>query len=109
MADGLPDDPGEISDGFHTFNELYAHRHALFCALARARPELAWRSASHHDGEEWPGFFIAGMRLPTGDISYHLPKDRWDDLAGVPVLARGVEWDGHTPADVVQRLKEWRP
>jgi hypothetical protein len=105
----LPEDPGEISDGYHTFNELYAHRHALFAALAKSHPDLSWRSRLHHDGEEWPGWFIAGMRLPSGDISYHLPSDHWDALEGVPILDRGVEWDGHTPGDVVTRLRNWRP
>jgi hypothetical protein len=105
-----PADPEEVSDGFHTMSELYAHRHALFIAATRLDPDRSWRSRLHHDGtflgETW---FVAGMDLPTGAISYHLPADRWDELDHVGTLERAPEWDGHTPDDVVQRLLRWQP
>lgn len=31
----------EISDGRHTFGELYGHRIALFCALCNLLPEIS--------------------------------------------------------------------
>lgn len=99
-------DPGEISDGFHTFAELYDHRHALFIALARSNRHLAWRSREHSDGKPmFEGYFIAGISLPTGQISYHLPVALWDHLGDLE--DNGVEqpaYDGHSPSDVVQRL-----
>ena len=52
----LPCDPGEVSDGYHTFNELYEHRHALFLALMKAYPQWSWYSGKHHDGSEWQGW-----------------------------------------------------
>lgn len=99
---------GEVSDGFHTFNELYEHRIALFIALAVSHGDIAWRSMKHEDGTMFEGWFIAGMHLPTGDISYHLPDKDWDKLTGyVETLPKAPTWDGHTPADVVKRLNEW--
>lgn len=99
---------GEVSDGYHTFNELYAHRIALFIALAVTHSHIAWRSMKHDDGSEYEGWFIAGMHLPTGDISYHLPESDWDKLTGyVETLPKAPKWDGHTAADVVKRLNEW--
>lgn len=69
-------DTGLISDGYHTFNELYEHRHALMLALMKAVPQHSWFSRRHHDGElcfgdgEW---FIVGAELPdSGTVTYHL-------------------------------------
>ena len=105
----IPCDPGEISDGYHTFNDLYDHRCTLFLALMASNPALSWISAKHHDGSEWDGWFIAGMELPTGDVTYHLPNSMMGAAmqTGARVLDCGKEWDGHTAADVVKRLREW--
>jgi len=98
---------GKISDGYHTFNELYQHRCVLFACLMQSRPDISWRSKRHADDSKWDGWFIAGMRLPTGDITYHLPIDMWELLDGVDTLYRAFEWDGHTSVDVVARLTEF--
>lgn len=55
-------DTNQISDGYHTFGELYEHRIALFRALCSMQLEI--------------------------DSEHGAPK-----------------WDGHTSADVLQRLK----
>lgn len=101
---------GETSDGYHTFNELYEHRCTLFVALMRAYPFLSWRSRAHADGSVWDGWWIGGMNLHTGTVTYHLPESAWNllDDTEVETLERAPEWDGHTSADVVQRLREWR-
>lgn len=105
----LPCDVGEVSDGFHTFSELYDHRCALFVALANRCKGLAWKSWLHADGTMFEGpdrWFIAGLRLHSGDITYHLPGEYWDRLK-VKEKERAPEWDGHTPADVVERILDW--
>lgn len=105
----IPCATSEVSDGYHTFGELYNHRCLLFVALMRAHPDISWRSRLHEDGSSQDGWWIGGMRLPTGDISYHLPDSLWGllDTVGVQTLQRGVKWDGHTSADVLQRLEQW--
>lgn len=106
-------DKGEESDGYHTFNELYEHRHALFMALAACvpAPGAAWMSRLHDDGSSMPGWFIAGIDLPRGKtITYHLPERLWGEAwesNHFNVLKRAPKWDGHTSADVVKRLHEW--
>lgn len=102
-------DIGEVSDGYHTFNELYDHRIALFIVLMLSHPELSWRSEMHADGSKMEGWFIAGMHLPTGDITYHLPMKYFYSMPGIKILDQAPEWDGHTPDDVVKRLRDWRP
>lgn len=97
-------DTGRLSDGYHTFDELYTHRNALFLALAR-RCEICWRSMLHADGTMFEGWFIAGCYLPDGGhITYHLPLDLWEHTTWMLTFERADVWDEHTSADVVQRL-----
>jgi len=100
----------QISDGYHTFGELYDHRRALTAVLAVMRANQvaggAWRSKAHHPDDDpmFDGYFIVGIQLPTGTITYHYKLSHWDDFALVPELKHGHRWDGHTPADTVTRL-----
>ena len=107
-------DPGEhneVSDGFHTFRELYDHRRALTAvlALAAANDGESWRSKEHHPDDSpmfEGGYFIVGINLPTGVITYHYKLKHWDDFTGVPELPHAPKWDGATPGDSVTRLLE---
>jgi hypothetical protein len=101
---------GDTSDGYHTFAELYDHRRALTAALMVSRPDLAWRSRHHHpsDGPMFEGgWFVVGMNLPTGQISYHYELANWDDFDGVPTLDHAPKWDGHVGDDTIRRLLAW--
>ena len=101
--------PGDVSDGYHTFNELYEHRHALFLALINCTSASSWMSKLHDDGTSMEGWFIAGVKTPCGMVSYHLPDRLWDAAfkAGAFKVDRAPKWDGHTAADVVNRLMAW--
>lgn len=98
---------GDVTDGYHTFSELYAHRCALFVALMRSHPEISWRARFHADGTGCEGWWIGGMELPTGTITYHLADADWATADGIRTLERAPEWDGHTASGVVQRLRSW--
>lgn len=102
----LSDHKKDQSDGYHTFSELYEHRHALYLALMSTVPEISWVSLNHYDGDQLDGWFISGIRLSTGDITYHLPMRLWNRACktGAKVLPYGIKWDGHTSEDVIQRL-----
>lgn len=113
----LGDDAGKISDGYHTFDELYDHRITLFIALCHwvhqfeeeySRPVSIWRSKKHSDGTSWAGWFIAGIGKEKGEmITYHIPIYRWHELAGIETLDQAPEYDGHTSVDVLKRIKEY--
>lgn len=94
---------GEISDGHHTFNELYHHRTILFACILNQNPEISWKSKLHHDLTMFDGYFIAGIKTPKGDFTYHQELKYWEDFR-VPELDRGVEFDGHSSEDVVRLL-----
>jgi hypothetical protein len=103
-------EPKEVTDGYHSFGELYDHRRALTAVLAAAAGTAgdSWRSKQHHpDGDPmFDGYFIVGIQLPTGTITYHYKLEYWDDFAAVPEIDHAPEWDGATPDDTVSRLLE---
>ena len=106
----LPADRSQWSDGYHTFDELYAHRTLLMAALMRFSGAPAWRSRKHPDGSMFDGFFIVGLTLPILDgkqITYHVEEKFWHDFAFARTLDNAPEYDGHTPDDVLQRLQTW--
>jgi hypothetical protein len=112
MADNLlhlPCPVDKVSDGYHTFDELYEHRNLLFLALMKSNPSISWRSKLHADGTMEDGWWIAGMDLPDGPVTYHLPERLWPllDYTDVRSVDRAPEWDGHTPSDVLARLRAW--
>jgi len=101
-------DVGEVSDGYHTFNELYEHRITLYIALCKKYSEdyYVWRSTSHSDMSHFDGWFILGIRKEKGkQITYHLPLSKWDDTDFAETLKFAPEFDGHTNKDVLERLK----
>lgn len=102
---------GEISDGYHTFDELYEHRHSLMLALMRCLPYCSWFSRCHNDGSSFDGWFICGIDLPqsNGTVTYHLPERLWTSAVstGAKKLDRAPQWDGHTANDVITRLSHF--
>lgn len=98
----LPD-TGVISDGYHTFDELYYHRAVLFSALCRCFPDKAWKSFLHHDSTMYPHYFVVGVTTPTGDYTYHYHENLWS-LFPVHILPKAPPFDGHQPKDVTRLL-----
>lgn len=116
----------EISDGYHTMDELYEHRIYLYISLCRAIAGLSllgaargvnknlvihvWRSQRHSDGDLCFGTgtqFVLGIHKEKGtQITYHIPISKWDETAFAETLERAPEFDGHTSQDVLERLKK---
>ena len=119
-------DKSKLSDGYHSFEDLYsirlAYNVALFNEWGRQgnRSDKSGRmylsipvpkhdvhkSQRHHDGELCfgGGWFIVVANLPSGQISNHYEMKHWD-LFRVPAVEKAkYEWDGHTSEDVIKRL-----
>lgn len=92
---------GELSDGYHTIDELYAHRMNLFAVICRQNHVHAWKSKLHHDGTMFDDYFIVGVETPMGQFTYHYPMLHWG-MFQVRELEKAPEWDGHTSDDVVR-------
>lgn len=120
---------GGISDGYHTFDELYTFRKmynaTLFNEWASGRMTVlkgmqngrryenaglckynvhkSWR---HEDGELCfgGGWFIVVAMLPDGQISNHYKEEDWG-LFNIPETPKALyPFDGHTGQDVIFRL-----
>jgi hypothetical protein len=103
-------DDEDLSDGYHTFGELYDHRRALTAALAAERADISWRSKAHHPDDSpmfEGGYFIVGIDTPAGTVTYHYKLTHWDDFAEVPELEHAPKWDGAAPEATVTRLLGW--
>lgn len=105
---------GDISDGYHTFNELYDHRVTLWIKLCYyackesidiGNGNCVWRSKKNGDGSEWDGWFILGINKEKGkQMTYHLPIGRWKETDFAETLEQAPEFDGHTSNDVLNRI-----
>lgn len=121
-------DLGDVSDGYHTFNELYEFRKMYNAVLfnewgaervqhphwwKQGRPFYSYKydvhkSKRHHDGEECfgGGWFVVVAVLPTGQITNHYEMKDWD-LFQIPEEPKAkYPFDGHTGKDVLTRLKD---
>lgn len=97
-------DMGEVSDGYHAFNELYHHRALLFATICNLHKSIAWKSKKHHTGDMYDGMFIVGVSTPTGQATYHYDIDPYWDYFKIKELPYAPEWDGHTPNDAIERI-----
>jgi len=104
---------GEISDGYHTFNELYEHRNLLFLNLCKIlydeySYDIFWNN--NGDCEGWFCLYlIVNTRQPDGSyiekqISYHLPEEY---KKYIYFKYKECAWDGHTSKDVINLLKDF--
>lgn len=102
-------DTNKISDGYHTFGELYEHRCILYLLAAKSvmLRYVVWRSKYHSDGTDYPGWFILGIGFDWGNqITYHLPMSLWELSSFAVDYPAAPAWDNHTSADVLERLKK---
>jgi hypothetical protein len=103
------DNTGGVSDGYHSFDELYAFRMvynaALFNEWAAAGRHDVHKSWKHSDGEPafGGGWFVVVAQLPTGQITNHYEAQEWD-LFQIPERETAAKWDGHTASDTLLRL-----
>ena len=97
-------DTGIISDGSHSFDELYYHRGVLFSVICNIFSDIAWKSKLHEDGTMHDDMFIVGIETPEGQATYHYYNDMWD-LFNVRVVDRAPAFDGHTPYEAIERIK----
>ena len=102
----LPCDVGEVSDGYHTFDELYNHRCTLWCIILTDNKELAFKTKLNDKKEVMEGWFIAGLDTPYGQITYHLPMSMYDRL-NVKEIEYNANYDGHDSEDALLRLRKF--
>lgn len=105
---------GKISDGFHSFDELYHYRmlyNAAFFNSLEGKYEVH-KSYRHADGELCfgGGWFIVMAYLPTGQVSNHYRIEDWN-LFNIPERWGGEIYFkkyGEIMMDVVDKKKARR-
>lgn len=93
----------DISDGYHTFGQLYHDRAVLFAVICNTYKDKAWKSKLHDDGTMFgePGeMFIVGVETPQGQYTYHYHIEPYWDMYDVKEVEKAPKWDGHTFEDV---------
>lgn len=91
----------DLSDGYHTFDELYEHRVCLFLALCSSLKEKVYYKL---DYDEW---FCIYLELDEGQISYHVPNKYKIYAEKNFKYSPDHEFDGHTSDQVLARLTEY--
>jgi hypothetical protein len=102
-------DLGNVSDGYHTFNELYESRNLLYIALAKSVSDKkeVWKSVNHSDGIGEDGWFILGINKRKGSqITFHLPVSLWEKCKFAETLENAPAFDGHSTKDVLERISK---
>ena len=96
---------GTLSDGYHTFNELYEQRMYLFATIVNQNKDKSWKSFKHEDGKLCfdGGWFVVGIDTPKGSYTYHYENKYWN-LFDCQELEVAKHWDGHTDKDVSRLL-----
>jgi hypothetical protein len=104
----------KLSDGYHTFCELYDHRNCLFmllCRMFKDNETIVWRTKYDSENRYMKGWFILGLEytIPTSaevkQITYHLPQKFWNKCSFATIIDKS-KWNGHTKEDVLKNLIE---
>ena len=103
-------DGKSISDGYHTFKELYEFRRLYNAAFVKAsKGKLkSFKSRKHSNGDLCFGgeYFVVVTQLPTGQISNHY-KNKYYNSFAAKYVPFAPKYDGHTSTDVINRLNEF--
>lgn len=91
----------DVSDGYHTINELYDHRCSLFVLLCQQHKELVFYKMDLNS----PGWFILYIETKYGQISYHVPEKFLEAVKKFATEDPEHVWDGHTSKDVLERME----
>lgn len=100
-----------LHDWYHSFNDLYEHRHLLLLNRLKVIREW-WCATIHHDSVWWSdtnsdwskwGWWI--VVWISDYITYHLPVKYQNYVLWFKKLDKG-KWDWHNSKDVLERLEK---
>ncbi len=111
--------PVGVSDGYHTFDELYYYRLCYNVALINSLVKLkatnpdkykdikVCKSKKHFGGKPcYDGtWFIVMISTPWGQISNHYKLEYWD-MFNCRAINTSWKWDGHGMKEAMERLNK---
>lgn len=109
--------PTGISDGYHTFDELYYYRMLynanmvnLLVLCKTGFPQLftdfdVIKSKKHYDNKPCygGGWFIVVIKTPWGQISNHYKLEHWNNFK-CREAKKAWKWDNHTMKESTERM-----
>ena len=98
---------GQVSDTYHTFDELYYVKGIMFVSILMSNPDISWRTRKHHDeviNPMYHGMFLAGINTKEGQFTFHLEEEMWEKLNSINTIECSPVYDGHTTMDVTRLL-----
>lgn len=107
------DDFDHVSNGHHTFEDLYNQRLILTAVIVNTYPYISWKTKRDEYGEPWfddtedmtnpDNHFLVSITTPKGEYGYHYHNRYWN-MFNCKELARSNHWDGYTSDDVDRLL-----
>lgn len=90
-------DTGCVSDGYHTFNDLYEERAYLFATIVSIVKDKAWKTKCHENGDNCfgGGWFLVTIETPNGNYGYHYEMKYWD-LFDCDEIEKAKPFDGYS-------------
>lgn len=105
-----------LSDGAHSFKELYEHRCLLYislvnilCVWSEHKGDFTCTKAIlHSDGTSYKDMFLLVVENNNTQeqISYHIPSKYWE-MVECESSMFAPDYDNHTSAMVLERLRDW--
>lgn len=89
----------DMSDGYHTFDELYEHRCLLYINLVLALGGGILKR------DHFYGWDCIYLETAYGQISYHVPIGMRSTYEGKLKEDQDYKYDGHTSSDTLDRLR----
>ncbi|GHV21870.1 hypothetical protein FACS189428_2990 [Clostridia bacterium] len=100
---------GKISDGYHTFDQLYDHRCLNFIAFVKNAGLPVFRTTVNFEGQPQGDWFIlyTDATDKMKQISYHLPMKYWVLCEFAETTPKVHVFDKHNGEDVLARIREY--
>ena len=99
------DDLCNLTDGNHSFEELYYHRMILTAALFSLVPDKCWKTKQQDNGPCPEGYFLVGIETPEGQATYHYKIEYWNLFDSIKEIPVAPTFDGHTADVAIERIK----
>lgn len=98
-------DNDNISDGFHTFQDLYDFQHILFINLMTQYRKYAWKSLAVTNMQR-EDFFWGCIDIPNvGTVAVRIPVEYWDKIAAdISTIQYGVKYSDCINKEVLMKL-----
>ena len=97
----------QVSDVYHTFEDLYKRELVLFRLISSLCPKLCFKTLKHYDEENDPMFdgdFMVGIYTTVGPASYHFKLKYLDAFSHLEFQEHGPRYEGYTEEEKNEKI-----